>query len=185
MRSLLASGTPGLASGFTSAARARLRQTNAKALPNSYTLFTRQSRDGKVVPTQNLNDILRRARSLYGAGMGFASLGILASVVRATVGMQWDEEGDMADILVVIDADIGQAIQARNKLDRIDCHAYELYFQSCKEEIDGGRIGDFTSAHEAVNDLRMAVNDSLADVESWGGEFPFERAVSSIEYWKI
>jgi hypothetical protein len=59
-----------------------------------------------------LHDILTRARSLYGAGLGFASLAVLSSIVRATIGLRWDDDGDMADILAVIDADIGQAIQA-------------------------------------------------------------------------
>ena len=57
--------------------------------------------------------------------------------------------------------------------------------QSSKEEIIGGRVGDFGSAREVIGDLRVAVNESLADVESWGGEFPFQRAASSIEHWKI
>ena len=65
-----------------------------------------------MVPTPQLNDALTRARSLYGAGMGFASFGILASVVRATLGIRWEEDGEMADALAAIDADIGQAIQA-------------------------------------------------------------------------
>jgi hypothetical protein len=43
--------------------------------------------------------------------MGFCSLAILTSIVRATLGLRWEEEGDMADILAVIDVDIGQAIQ--------------------------------------------------------------------------
>lgn len=46
--------------------------------------------------------------------MGFASLGTLASVVRATIGIQWEEDSDMADALAVVDADISQAIQVRN-----------------------------------------------------------------------
>ena len=58
-----------------------------------------------------LYDLLSRARSLYGAGLGFASLGVLSSIVRATIGLRWEDVGDMADILAVIDADIGQAIQ--------------------------------------------------------------------------
>lgn len=57
--------------------------------------------------------------------------------------------------------------------------------QSSKEEIESGGVVDFTLAREAKNDLRCAVNDSLADVKSWGGEFPFERAAASIEYWKF
>jgi len=49
---------------------------------------------------------------MYGAGMGFSSLGLLSSVVRATLGLRWEDDGDMADILAVVDIDIGQAIQA-------------------------------------------------------------------------
>lgn len=48
--------------------------------------------------------------------MGFSSLGLLSSVVRATLGLRWEDDGDMADILAVVDIDIGQAIQACNIL---------------------------------------------------------------------
>lgn len=48
--------------------------------------------------------------------MGFASLGVLVHVVRATVGLRWEEDGDMADMLAVIDADIGQAIQVCRRM---------------------------------------------------------------------
>jgi len=166
VRNLLATGPPGLAPAFTSAARSRLRQTNSK-VHNSPYLFQRQTRDKPSAPMPSLHDLLTRARSLYGAGLGFASLGLLSSIVRATIGLRWEDDGDMADILAVNDADIGQAIQ------------------SSKEEIESGGVADFTLAREAKNDLRCAVNDSLADVKSWGGEFPFERAAASIEYWKI
>lgn len=46
-------------------------------------------------------------------------------------------------------------------------------------------MNDFAFAREAVQILRCAVNDSLVDVNAWGGEFPFERAAASIHYWKI
>ena len=36
---------------------------------------------------------------------------MLASIVRATIGLRWEDDGDMPDILAIIDADIGQAIQ--------------------------------------------------------------------------
>ncbi|KAF8801751.1 hypothetical protein BYT27DRAFT_7226664 [Phlegmacium glaucopus] len=166
IRNLLATGPPGVAPAFTSAARSRLRQTNTKMQSSPY-LFQKQTWDKPSAPMPPLHDLLTRARSLYGAGLGFASLGVLSSIVRATIGLRWENCGDMADILAVIDADISQAIQ------------------SSKEEIEGGRVVDFTSAREAKNELRCAVNDSLADVKSWGGEFPFERAVASIEFWKI
>lgn len=111
VRNLLATGPPGLASAFTNAARSRLRQTNSK-IHNSPYLFQRQTRDKPSAPMPSLHDLLTRARSLYGAGLGFASLGLLSAIVRATIGLRWEDDGDMADILAVIDADIGQAIQA-------------------------------------------------------------------------
>ncbi|PPQ74933.1 hypothetical protein CVT24_002967 [Panaeolus cyanescens] len=167
IRSLLATGPPGMTPAFTDAARLRLHQTYSKNLPSPYQLFRKQTRDLPCAVLPPLHDALTRARSLYGAGMGFASLHVLASIVRATIGLRWEEDGDMAEMLAVIDSDIGQAIQ------------------SSKEEIEGGRVVDFSSAREARNELRCAVNESLADVSSWGGEFPFECAAASIDFWKI
>jgi hypothetical protein len=66
------------------------------------------------MPTPHLYDVLLRARSLYGVGMGIASLVVLASVVRATLGLRWDEEGEMADVLAIIDVDLTQVIQVSN-----------------------------------------------------------------------
>lgn len=43
--------------------------------------------------------------------MGFASLAILSSIVKATVGLRWEEDGAMADVLAAIDTDISQAMQ--------------------------------------------------------------------------
>ncbi len=45
--------------------------------------------------------------------MGFSSLALLVTIVRATIGLQWEDEGDMADFLAIIDSDITQAIQVR------------------------------------------------------------------------
>jgi len=74
VRSMLASGTPGIAATFASAARARLQRSTAKAVAYPCPLFTRDSYSNDVVPTQQLSVTLAQARSLYGAGMGFASL---------------------------------------------------------------------------------------------------------------
>ncbi|KAJ7683441.1 hypothetical protein B0H17DRAFT_1160913 [Mycena rosella] len=160
VRSMVASATPGIAAALTAAARDRLQQTHARGLPSpgACSLFTPHG-----APTPQLHDILRRARALYGSGMGFASLGLLACAVRATLGLRWEREGELADVLAVIDADVAQAIQ------------------SCKEELESGR----TSEGKGLNELRSAVDASCADVEGWGGEFPFERAASSLEYWKL
>jgi hypothetical protein len=118
VRGLLATTSPHIAAAFTTAARSRLRQTYSKALPKPFALFARRPLDGSFVPTSHLSDTLARARSLYGAGLGFASLGILATVVNATIGVRWAEESDMADALAVVDGDISQAIQASNPMSR-------------------------------------------------------------------
>ncbi|EIW74975.1 hypothetical protein CONPUDRAFT_112910 [Coniophora puteana RWD-64-598 SS2] len=166
-RTLLATGSPSLASAFTAAARARLRQTGARRLASSNSLFAPGADGFDPVPTSELHSVLARARSLYGAGMGFASLGVLYSVVSATVGLRWETDGDMADALAVVDADITQAIQ------------------SCKEELEGNRVSDMGAAREVVGQMRSAVEESTRDVQGWGGEFPFDRAACSIEYWKF
>ncbi|KAJ7133976.1 hypothetical protein C8R43DRAFT_894822 [Mycena crocata] len=165
VRSMVASATPGVAAALTTAARDRLQQTNARCLPATYSLFSTCS--GSIAPTQQLHDLLKRARALYGSGMGFASLGLLACAVQATIGLRWEHEGLVADILAVIDADIAQAIQ------------------SCKEEIESGRVPEATPARKALNELRSTVDRSCGDVDAWGGEFPFERAASSLAYWKL
>lgn len=59
------------------------------------------------------------------------------------------------------------------------------FMQSSKEEIEAGRVEDYSAARDVVDELRCAVNDSYDDVRLWGGEFPFERAVTSIEFWKL
>jgi len=167
-RTLLTTGTPSLATSFTAAARCRLRQTNAKRIATTNGLFATGLDGIHAVPTPELENILSRARSLYGAGMGFAGLGLLSSVVKGTVGLRWEEERSiMVDILAVIDMDICQAIQ------------------SCKEELDGGRVIDVASARETISKLWASLEESSRDVEFWGGEFPFDRAANSIDCWRV
>jgi hypothetical protein len=43
--------------------------------------------------------------------MGFESLSVLAMIVKATVGMRWNNDSHMSDALAVVDTDISQAIQ--------------------------------------------------------------------------
>lgn len=87
-----------------------------KAHLNASLFFIRHIHSPTMMPTQQLHDNLTHVRSLYGAGLGFASLGALTPIVRATLGLRWEPDGVMADILAVIDADIGQAIQASVRL---------------------------------------------------------------------
>ena len=61
----------------------------------------------------------------------------------------------------------------------------DLDLKSTKEEIEGGRVSDFSVAREAVQDVRRAVNECYSDVQNWGGEFPYERALSSLQCWKF
>ncbi|KAF8631506.1 hypothetical protein AX15_002369 [Amanita polypyramis BW_CC] len=166
-RCLLATGPAGIVPAFLNAAHTRLTQTNAKAVPNKHTLFTNQPHDTKVSPTEDLYEALTRARKLFGSGLGLASLGIFTAIVWGTVGLRWDGSGDMTDILAAIDGDITQAIQ------------------SCKEEISSGRISDHVAAVNTVNELKFAISQCQVDVESWGGEFPFDRASLSLELWNF
>ncbi|KAF8837522.1 hypothetical protein BDN67DRAFT_972848 [Paxillus ammoniavirescens] len=166
-RTLLATSTPSLAASFTAAARSRLRQTNAKRIASTNGLFATGLDGIHAVPTPELENVLARVRSLYGAGMGFTSIGLLSSVVNATVGLRWQREGCMADTLAVIDADICQAIQ------------------SCKEEIMGGRVTDLAAAQDTISEIWASVGKSSRDVEDWGGEFPFDKTANSIGCWRI
>ncbi|KAH9945678.1 hypothetical protein B0H21DRAFT_424762 [Amylocystis lapponica] len=166
VRTTLATSPPSVTLAFTTTARRHLERANARA-PACGKLFMKTAPAGLAVPAPELHGVLSRARTLYGAGMGFASLKLLTQVVRATVGARWDEDGETADRLAAIDADITQAIQ------------------SAKEEMAGGRVADGEAARAVVVDLHAALQTSSRDVEEWGGEYPFERAGASVVYWKI
>nr|GAT57135.1 predicted protein [Mycena chlorophos] len=189
IRSMVASATPGIAAALHDAARERLSQTlhagiltppsSAGSSPSSetgaYPLLTPYG------PTSHMHDLLRRARALYGSGMGFASLGLLAHGARASLGLRWDAEGEdaLAEVLAVLDADIAQAIQ------------------SCKEEVDSGRAAT-PEAHEdaraALADIRAALRACETDCAARARrplaccsekDFAFERAMVSLNYWDI
>jgi len=162
---LLATSPPSVASQFKAIAQCRLKQINAAHLP-SLSLFA-QTKDGLSIPTPALEETLTRARSLYGAGMGFVSLRILTEVIRRTIGIRWRDDDEVADILAIIDSDITQAIQ------------------SCKEEFDQSRVLDMSEARDIVKELKSSVGRSMVDVQSWGGEYPFDRASASLDYWKF
>ena len=165
VRILLASMPPSTAQAFTKAARLRLSSANASPLPHPQLLFYFDGTD--ATPTAGLYDILSHARALYGAGMGLTSFGVLATIVRTSLGLRWTPFGPAAESFALIDGDICQAIQ------------------SSKEEIDSGRAGDLDSAHAKVADLRGALKESADAVSRWGGDFPFERAAATLEVWKF
>jgi len=95
------------------------------------------------------------------------SLRILTEVIRRTIGIRWRDDDEVADILAIIDSDITQAIQ------------------SCKEEFDQSRVLDMSEARDIVKELKSSVGRSMVDVQSWGGEYPFDRASASLDYWKF
>ncbi|KAH9942855.1 hypothetical protein B0H21DRAFT_749757 [Amylocystis lapponica] len=167
VRGMLATSPPSVTSQFMTAARVRLVQTNTDTSPVSARLFTERAADGNMVPTPELQKFLKRIRALYGAGMGFASLQLLAVAVRATIGLQWDEGGETEALLAAIDTDISQAIQ------------------SSREEMDARRVADLAAAREQVNGLRSAVKESQCDVDKWGGSCPFEQGADGLDFWKI
>jgi len=166
VRTLLATSPQSVTASFTTSARRRLEKMNTKSLSPSATLFV-ESADGLSRPTADLFNVLSRARSLYGAGMGFASLSLLTEVVKSTIGARWQEDSETGDVLSAIDADITQAIQ------------------SSKEELAGGRVVDLAAARATVSELQTALMHSDRGAEMWGADSPFERAVVSIQYWKF
>ena len=122
---------------------------------------------GLCIPCRELEVVLRRSRALYGAGMGFASLGVLTSVVRATLGLRWDLDGKTADALAALDSDIAQGLQ------------------SAREELGGGRVTDLEGARTVIRDLEEILSASQNDTSRWGGDFPFERALVDVQHWKL
>lgn len=108
---LLSTGPPSFTADFTKATRTRLYQTSTEVAPRPYSYFVQHTDSSAATPTKELHGALLRVRSLYGAGMGFASLAALTSAVRASIGLRWESDGVTADTLAAIDADIGQAIQ--------------------------------------------------------------------------
>ena len=167
MRTTLASTPPSTAAAFTAAARKRLAQTLVQhPLPAPATLFTPVDGSDEVQPFGEFAEVLRRARALYGAGMGFASLGVLTHVVRATLGLRWDVDGATADALAAVDADIAQGLQ------------------SSREELGAGRV-DVDHARGVVAELEQALDASQDETAQWGGDFPFERALVDVQHWKL
>lgn len=167
LRSTLAASPPAVAITLTAAARHRLIQTKAVLPPPSGAFFVARSSDGVTEPTAELTNVLSRIRALYGAGLGFASLEILAVVVRATIGIHWEDGSDLEGIFASIDADISQAIQ------------------SSREEWESGRVTDIETARVAISALRSALEESRLTVEASRGGYRFEQGEFALDFWKI
>ncbi|KAI0675062.1 hypothetical protein C8Q78DRAFT_1066924 [Trametes maxima] len=167
VRATLATSPPSTAGTFTAAARRHLARANATATPRPGTLFSQGAQvNGPWGPTAELAPVLARSRMLYGAGMGVAAITVLTGLVHDAAGIRWTEDGSLEDLLATIDADITQAIQ------------------SAKEEYDAGRV-PAEVAKEVCDTLRAALLDNRDKVQVWGGDFPFERALSGVELWKL
>ncbi|KAJ3790518.1 hypothetical protein GGU10DRAFT_340337 [Lentinula aff. detonsa] len=162
IRGLLASGTSGIASAFSAAARNHLYESGALIPPNLDSLFDKNVGNGEITPTRTLREVIARARTVYGIGLGFASLEILIPVVEATIGAKWERDGPTAEILTEVDADIVQAIQ------------------SCKEELLSDRVKERGAARQIVNRLQSGVEDSSQE-----GVVVFEKAADSMRHWKF
>ncbi|KAJ7113169.1 hypothetical protein C8R44DRAFT_676983 [Mycena epipterygia] len=162
LRNMLSSKTPGLVAAFMMSTRARVCQRSGGVCGRILIPF---SESGAVAPQVLEN--LTRARLLYGSGLGFASLAPLTEIVRSTIGHRWSDEGEVAHALVVIDADIAQALQ------------------SSREELQGAAPLDYSAGRQALGELAVALEASRLDVDAWGGEFPFERAVYSVLDFKL
>ncbi|KAJ3916359.1 hypothetical protein F5877DRAFT_69127 [Lentinula edodes] len=162
VRGLLASGTSGTASQFSAAARKHLRESGALLAPRPESLFDKNVGSGEIIPTHTLKEVIARARTVYGVGMGFASLEILIPIVEATRGAKWKRDGSTAEILTEVDADIVQAIQ------------------SCKEELVSDRLKDRGGARQIVSKLQYAIQNCSSEEV-----LAFEKAAHSIQHWKF
>lgn len=45
--------------------------------------------------------------------MGFASLGVLEAIVKATIGLRWEADSEISELLALVDVDISQGIQVK------------------------------------------------------------------------
>ncbi|KAH9913207.1 uncharacterized protein B0H18DRAFT_1050295 [Fomitopsis serialis] len=167
VRGMIATSPPASASSLASLARRRLVQTGAPSVPSPDGLFISDTSRGLSAPTDKLRQVLSRVRALYGAGLGFASLKILAVIVKAAEGVKWMEGSELETLLAAIDVDISQAIQ------------------SCKEEADSGRVTNLAFGRAAVNELRAAVKGNRMVVVSGVGGYQFEQGENALDYWKI
>ncbi|EPS94820.1 hypothetical protein FOMPIDRAFT_58724 [Fomitopsis schrenkii] len=169
VRGMIATSPPASASSLASLARRRLIQTGATSVPSPDGLFISDRSRGAdlTMPTETLRRVLSRARALYGAGLGFASLRVLAVVVRAAGGIQWVEGSELETTLAAIDVDISQAVQ------------------SCKEELDSGRATDPVFVKTALNELRTAVRENRRVIGTGRSGYLFEQGENALDFWKI
>ncbi|KIO23618.1 hypothetical protein M407DRAFT_107936 [Tulasnella calospora MUT 4182] len=168
VRCLLATGPVDTTSAFTKIARSRVSTTAPRRTHPPSAFFAVDSK-GSGVPTNALWETITAARILMGVGLGFESLPILVSIVDTARAYKYEPDSDMEDALVVIDADIAQALQ------------------SCREQLASGDnlVKHREAARETLDKLRNVLAESRRDIEVWGGEFPFEKGELAIQGWKL
>jgi len=194
VRALLVTGPPNTTSAFQKVVKQRLRRerTNDRSsLPPPHTLFTSYvgaspysspssasssaslpSTSSSPEPTDPhftpvVADLLRRARALFGAGLGLQSLPILTLLIHGTHSLHWTEDGDFVDTLAILDSDISQAVQS--SLEEVAASDFDNLVGGAEEGI------------RAVTELQKALKACEQEVESWGGEFPFQRGLANME----
>ncbi|KAF8531214.1 hypothetical protein JB92DRAFT_2852250 [Gautieria morchelliformis] len=153
---------------FSIIARTRLKQVKA-TLPPQSSLFSVQ---GEVAtPTQQFTELLRHARMLFGAGLGADTLPIFTHIIRSTFPLRWttSDTDPLLPHLAIVDADLSQALQ------------------SCQEEVAAGFVqseDEIASAKASLDELCRALEESRCLVETWEGEFCFDRGHFAAEYWR-
>jgi len=162
VRTLLARGDPGTIGTFSSLVRSHITRTQPSPHAPTPTLFAR-SGSGAIVPTSQFYRLRSQARVSFGAGMGKASLLPLLQIIRATSGLQWDEDGALAMALAEVDCDIAAAVM------------------TTRDEVRDGRLKDHEGVLSTVAELRSALEDVAIEVESWGGDNPFERGLAEAQ----
>jgi len=169
-RQLLATSDKATQNAFTNVARTRMLRTSKKPLPSKDSLFT-DVHTNEPQPTQVVYETLARARSVFGVGLGFESLHILLFLIRATSGLRWELDSKMEDALIILDADVAQAIQ------------------SCKEQV-AAKVAtkeplDLEAYRQQLKELKGAMEDIRTETDAWGGEFPYEKGMISINGWRL
>lgn len=144
--------------------------------------------DTDPVFTPHANELVARARALFGAGLGLASLSLLTLLINGTHGLRWSEDGSFVDALAVLDGDIAQAIQSSSEeVAQLAVAALAASSTASSTSSSGNRTqrADQITSEEgckAISELRMALKSCEEEVEAWGGEFPFQRGLANVEW---
>lgn len=145
--------------------------------------------DADPILTPHAHELVARARALFGAGLGLSSLLLLTLLVRGTHGLRWSEDGSFVDALAVLDGDIAQAIQSSAEeiaqqalASRSSSAAAAPAAHLSQQSLPLVEENWIEEGCKAVHDLQSALKACEAEVEGWGGEFPFQRGLANVEW---